>query len=89
MWMLGMRRFMLVSLSVVMIQSGITTGQQQPNSAGFVHPIATDTFPVNPGATGAAEAAEQPQQPAEETPTSTEPVVQVCNNNFLNHARSR
>lgn len=74
--MLGIRRFMLVSLSVVMIQSGITTGQQQqqqPNNAGFVHPIATDIFPVNrPATAGPAEAA--PQQPAEETPTSTEPV---------------
>ncbi|XP_046448394.1 uncharacterized protein LOC124197151 isoform X3 [Daphnia pulex] len=69
--MLGIGRFMLVSLSVVMIQSGITTGQQQQqqsNNAGFVHPIATETFPVN---RPTAEAA--PQQPAEEIPTSTEP----------------
>lgn len=72
--MLAIGRFMLVSLSVVMIQSGITTGQQQqqPNNVGFVHPIATDIFPVNrPSTAGPAEAA--PQQPAEEIPTSTEP----------------
>jgi hypothetical protein len=80
--MLGIRRFMLVSLSVVMIQSGITTGQQQQsNNAGFVHPIATETFPVN---RPTAEAA--PQQPAEEIPTSTEPaqVVHMQLNNCLN-----
>jgi hypothetical protein len=85
--MLGIRRFMLVSLSVVMIQSGITTGQQQqPNNAGFVHPIATETFPVN---RPTAEAA--PQQPAEEIPTSTEPaqVVHMQLNNCLNPLREK
>ena len=60
--------FVFVSLSVVMIQTGFTEGQQQqqPNNVGFVHPIATDVFPVN-------HPTDEQQQPTEEDLTSTEP----------------
>jgi hypothetical protein len=59
--------FVFVSLSVVMIQTGFTEGQQQqPNNVGFVHPIATDVFPGNHPTV-------EQQQPTEEDLTSTEP----------------
>lgn len=68
---------LVLLVSVVMIQTGITNGQQQqqPNNVGFVHPIATDTFPVNRPTVAPSE-----EDLTASTAPSVEPVAaqQVC-----------
>ncbi|KAI9563582.1 hypothetical protein GHT06_011046 [Daphnia sinensis] len=73
MWpLLFASRFLFVSLSLMIQGPVLTFGQ---HNVGFVHPIATDTFPPekHPSAAGTG----QQQQPAEEdlTSPSSEPVV--------------